>query len=665
MTGFSEPEDAYAADAEGGGSTKVKRQRSMKNREFGLYAGRLRQRPPTKQDAASDVPWPTPRSHQQQPQNCDDSPFLGDAPQSAPLPLSLPSPRWASLTSGTNTTFFDQTAHSKPSSRATTSSSTSSRFAGLSSHPYIPEPPTPDRPEPPSRESATPEVQNDSAVVVASSPTRPESREAGASNMLVENFSRPRKPSVRQSPFDLPATRLRPLEPVQLEQSVSHSAWPRDRSRGLSLSSNKSVSTHASFSNRPSNDHLRSGRPVLGGGLGSPGLPKPQMAYSRVDNSASNATTGFHSGARDTPPWITDEELRSSYRSQLTASTAQGTLFTTSGTERSSVLTKTSSRTSVSLFPSAGLMPDEGLSVEDVMGMYEKGFYSTGAEDNDIDNHDDDDTGFAGQPTREGSVQEVSIPDASQISSRMLEAMGDPLPLPSRPLLIPLDGPHVVRDSGAFFRNSGLPASLPKDVGLGLASENIRARKEAQSRMAPLLIDKRDSAKMLDSDDRSPLRRQHSTNSARSVDSSASRSQPVTSDTSTTGPQTVSDGSPSPSQASMSPAPIPEEDPESRDRYGFRKKNQYITQEQYDAWNSTYSEYIDRRRRKWVAYLTDSGLLTDEPTRFPALYSQGHSARVARCRLVLLCSRSKHPGQASRRICCVSPEGRARRGKGN
>jgi len=64
---------------------------------------------------------------------------------------------------------------------------------------------------------------------------------------------------------------------------------------------------------------------------------------------------------------------------------------------------------------------------------------------------------------------------------------------------------------------------------------------------------------------------------------------------------------------------------ETRDRYGFRKKTQYISLETYEAWNGPYTEYLARRRKKWVALLKDNGLVTDRPIRFPA-----KSAKVKR-----------------------------------
>ena len=64
--------------------------------------------------------------------------------------------------------------------------------------------------------------------------------------------------------------------------------------------------------------------------------------------------------------------------------------------------------------------------------------------------------------------------------------------------------------------------------------------------------------------------------------------------------------------------PIAEpEEPGSRDRYGFKKANQHVTRQQYDAWNKGYSEYLGRRKKKWVAFLKENSLMTDRPNRFP------------------------------------------------
>ena len=54
-----------------------------------------------------------------------------------------------------------------------------------------------------------------------------------------------------------------------------------------------------------------------------------------------------------------------------------------------------------------------------------------------------------------------------------------------------------------------------------------------------------------------------------------------------------------------------------RDRYGFKKAAQYITVEQFDAWDRTYSAHLDRRRKKWQLMMKAYGLTIDNPIRFP------------------------------------------------
>jgi hypothetical protein len=56
---------------------------------------------------------------------------------------------------------------------------------------------------------------------------------------------------------------------------------------------------------------------------------------------------------------------------------------------------------------------------------------------------------------------------------------------------------------------------------------------------------------------------------------------------------------------------------EPRDRYGFRKVTQHVTLEQYETWNTQYTENLHRRRKKWAALLKESGLSAENPLRFP------------------------------------------------
>jgi hypothetical protein len=162
-----------------------------------------------------------------------------------------------------------------------------------------------------------------------------------------------------------------------------------------------------------------------------------------------------------------------------------------------------------------------------------------------------------------------------------------------------------------MFRNSGLPSSLPKDIGFGLASQNFGIRTVAND-------DVDGPFKPLHSSASTPVKDGPKT-SAGQVEGE-SDVQPHLIDTSTPVLQILdsrsSSRAPTPVSASLLPQEA-EEDPSSRDRYGFRKASQYITREQYDTWDVSYTDYLARRRKKWVAYLKDNSLMTENPERFP------------------------------------------------
>ncbi|KAI5305406.1 palmitoyltransferase swf1 [Ascosphaera pollenicola] len=55
-----------------------------------------------------------------------------------------------------------------------------------------------------------------------------------------------------------------------------------------------------------------------------------------------------------------------------------------------------------------------------------------------------------------------------------------------------------------------------------------------------------------------------------------------------------------------------------RDRYGFHKSSTSgVSSRAYDAWNQTYTPYLEARRKKWDEILENSGLSTDAPFTFP------------------------------------------------
>lgn len=333
------------------------------------------------------------------------------------------------------------------------------------------------------------------------------------------------------------------------------------------------------------------------------------------------------SATRETPPWVApiDDELRSSVRSQLTVSTALGTVFTANGTERSSVLTKTSSATESLIldgYARTSAAEEDDLSVEDVMGMYENGFHDDsdeedggeadrdGSEDGGSDRHD---FGPGQAPSHEDEADDIRPSTAhsrtGRLVSQMLEAMTESMALPPDAPLP--NGRVIARDSAAIFRNSGLPSSLPENVDFGTASE----RPGTQT----VVDDDVDGSSMPhDGFPSTPVQDEpQATANPVEGEHNVEPSQP---ESSTPVPHTLDTRLPSragtPVSAFVLP-PEPEEDPSSRDRYGFRKANQYITREQYDKWDASYTEYLARRRKKWVAFLKDSSLMTENPNRFP------------------------------------------------
>ncbi|KAL1978391.1 hypothetical protein VTN31DRAFT_1250 [Thermomyces dupontii] len=54
-----------------------------------------------------------------------------------------------------------------------------------------------------------------------------------------------------------------------------------------------------------------------------------------------------------------------------------------------------------------------------------------------------------------------------------------------------------------------------------------------------------------------------------------------------------------------------------RDRYGFRKASHYVSLSQFESWNSQYSSFVEVRRQKWVELLESAGLPTQSPVTFP------------------------------------------------
>ncbi|KAI0192463.1 RabGAP/TBC [Astrocystis sublimbata] len=448
--------------------------------------------------------------------------YLRDSPTpSRRIPSPSSSLRWDSAVPMNQGAAYNPT--SAPSSPVAVSFTNESSHSANESHRSI--------------DSVASETQNAFPVL----PTAPTVKTNTAhSPMPVENFSRPRVASIKRAHPDSPQLRT-PSQPhdSSLHDPMNPHVGPWPRSRGPSISSMKSTSTFGSVPVRPSHD---SHRDVLRVGPRQPHPPpaRPPVSYGRAEGNG----LGF---VRDPIPRMAslpNDQLRSSYRSQLTDSTAQGTLTT----ERSSVLTKSSSVTSV-----YGNV-DDSLSVDDVLGLYDKGF--------------DDDSGPDDDDEPDEMYVAVGVPEMSNGGATELDIMTEvAATIPEPPFVFASDGP-LVRDSAAIFHMSNHKQT---------PSENTTRGDE--------LLDKP-----------GPEPKQ---------------------------PNSTPDFVPSPPSRHDTNLTTTKED--ERDRYGFKKANQYITCEQYDRWDKEYSPYLARRRKKWTAFLKDNDLMTDSPNRFPQ-----HSAKAKR-----------------------------------
>ncbi|KAG6010857.1 hypothetical protein E4U43_008522 [Claviceps pusilla] len=468
-----------------------------------------------------------------------------------------------------------------------------------------------------------------------------------------ENFSRPRKPSIRQPERSDGLGSAESIMPQWAGPGPSNShpadfysdmpyqtpTWQRPRRPSTSSAQSsfalpsplpRTRGEYAEPRPPPPPHYHRGGRSANG----SPVLPfaRTPMANGRCDNTVSTPNASPRLGGA--APWISGEELRSSFRSQLTASTTPGTVVT----ERSSVLTKDSSVTSFE-------NPDEP-SLEDVMCMYERGF------DDDDDDDDDDDIiinnnneggskdGDCASKANSGlrqTADNIAV-TTTTTTSRTDESLASPLSTARLTLDAEIRQSRMIFTSPAFTSSVAAicgKADMDMDVDFGgkrdsaksLDSETSIALDLAGTKHAgPIVV----SSSSIPSPPRSPspspsAHDQHVPAAASLKLTLLSPPSPQTPLPSTL-PNTETTTKPAPAPLSLSPlSPSPSstvaaepEDPGSRDRYGFKKANQSVTREQYDAWNKGYTLYLARRRRKWISYLKDCALMTDRPLRFPS-----------------------------------------------
>ncbi|KAG5980959.1 hypothetical protein E4U55_003440 [Claviceps digitariae] len=622
----------------------VLEQHSVRNRKYSLYTSRIK-------------PLDTDGTVQDKP------PQIPDLPK---LPALSTSPRWDSLSHGVH--LFNQ--HTTPSS-AYRASPTPRHEPSTTTQPFpvLVRPVHVSGPRKLISRDSEARSASPSLSLRTKSPVGDTHTPSPDGSPAFENCSRPRKPSIRQngssdgvaSPESIMSRWDDPSSPhpadLYFDMPDQTPMWQQPRRP--SASSVQSSSAFPSplppsrgehveprlYHHHHHHHHNHHGTRIANGSSALPSA-RTQMANGRSDNTVSTPNASPRLGGA--APWVSGEELRSSFRSQLTASTTPGTAVT----ERSSVLTKESSVTSFE-------NPDEP-SLEDVMCMYERGF-----EDDDDDDDDHEGGSKNGdcaseanpdlRPTAESTSWKTpsesesataSIPAAHESESAAAASAAttttsttstavqeDPLASPLSTARLTLDA--EIRQSRMIFTSPAFTSSVAAICG-----------------KADLDLDldfpgKRDSAKSLDSETSNALDSVEAKDAGASVVSSTLITSPSASPSRSPSPSPSSGhhhvpaaassnstllSPPSPQPPSQSrlpnmaattttttttPAAVPE-DPGSRDRYGFKKANQSITREQYDAWNKGYSFYLARRRRKWISYLKDCALMTDRPIRFPA-----------------------------------------------
>lgn len=252
-----------------------------------------------------------------------------------------------------------------------------------------------------------------------------------------------------------------------------------------------------------------------------------------------------------------ESTLRTSLNSTLTS---RSSVEQNSGTERSSVLTKSSSITDLSPdTPDAPLM-DGGMSVEDAISMYLDGFSDVTEEPPSPKSYAESQAlSVTPPPSRDSRLDDIYHPNT--------RSLDDIPPIP------PLPQPTSLEPTAFEVTPLERPVSEPVPTTPPLPPPTLHFEP------TPLTSPTSDKA--------SKLQAFHERQRSRII----------------------------------IPGPVPPPlmpGSETRDEYGFRKATQYVTSEMYKAWKGPYSNYAGHRQTKWHEMLKEHGLSTDNPTVFPA-----------------------------------------------
>lgn len=314
--------------------------------------------------------------------------------------------------------------------------------------------------------------------------------------------------------------------------------------------------------------------------------------YSRNRNGNNSHYRSERGISRLDADALGEEEVRTSFRSAVTTNSSF-----VGGTDGSSILSKSSSATSFSHQEDEVNDDEGGFSVDAAIGMYEYGF-----EDPEPEEILDDDDGEKleleqeenEEPQEDGEILDGASNNAPRVSNskpqpsdfdqvmedaeekrrsiQIAEAMSDSLASP----------PSGARDTVSFFSGNVSQFMKPpmQDTPTGLSSRSEDSMDSTYNGA-------------MDSDDDVEILREMSITKSLAISGKNPK--------------------------------MPHPFGEARDRYGFKKASIHISAEQYDEWNGPYTEYLIRRRKKWITLMQESKLMTDKPIRFPP-----RSAKVKR-----------------------------------
>ncbi|KAL4965902.1 plasma-membrane choline transporter-domain-containing protein [Aspergillus stella-maris] len=284
------------------------------------------------------------------------------------------------------------------------------------------------------------------------------------------------------------------------------------------------------------------------------------------------------------PPNPYGDEVRSSVNS---AKTSRSSIEHASGTERSSVLTKSSSITDLSPDTPDGYDKDDGMSVEDAISMYLDGFSDVTEEPGSPDLVDDAKV----KPLSPLPRAELALDDLPEPSSELHS-----IELPPPPRISQLSTPEEPYSNKPYFDTTHTEEN-PLDPPNGPLAT---------------LLEQTSPNPDLDPQGQNELERQFLGETNASEDSVDEPAEPTVE-------PPVAQSPPRESKV-MLPGIVPpplSTPTETRDCYGFRKATSYVTIQQYEVWNASYSGFAANRKAKWAELLRENGLPANNPTKFP------------------------------------------------